>query len=145
MVIIMKTIDDEIFDKLKIIARRLYDMGQEIEQSFNIGHSECKILNAFFIEDKLSQTAISEICYLDKPATSRLIKKLEEKNLIIKSEDVNDKRITYISLSQDGKRLSKQILNKMCELRYKYFNVLNEEDKRLKLEILNKFIGDDKC
>lgn len=141
----MKTIDDEIFDKLKIITRRLYNMGQEIEQSLNIGHSECKILSAFFIEDKLSQTAISDICDLDKPATSRLVRKLEEKNLIIKCQDVNDKRITYISLSEEGEKLSKQILNKMCEFRYKYFNTLSEEDKRLKLEILNKFIGDVKC
>ena len=142
----MKTIDDEIFDKLKVITRRLFCMGQEIEESLHINKSECKILSAFFIKDKLSQTAISNICDLDKPATSRLIRKIEEKNLIVKSYDESDKRVTYITLSEDGEILSKKILTKMEELRYKYFNKLSEDDKRLKLEILNKFIkGEEEC
>lgn len=142
MEIIMKTIDDEIFEKLKIVTRRLYAMWQDVEVELDISHSECKIFNAFFINEKLSQTEISDLCDLDKPATSRLIKKMEEKGLIIRNHDNNDKRVTYITLSENGKFLSKQILDKLEKVRYKYFNKLSEEDKKVKLDIINKFIGE---
>lgn len=54
-------------------------------------------------DDHLTQSELSELLDIRPSSTSELLKKLESKGLITRSNDPNDRRITIITLTEAGK------------------------------------------
>ena len=51
---------------------------------------------------------ISEQMNLPRPGVTRTVKEMEEKGLLHKIASENDGRVTYITVTEDGKKLSKK-------------------------------------
>ncbi|MFC4402226.1 MarR family winged helix-turn-helix transcriptional regulator [Gracilibacillus xinjiangensis] len=63
------------------------------------------ILEIITVSDPMTLSEISDCLRISLPNASREVRKLKEKNLIFKKNDLHDKRKQYIQLSKDGKKL----------------------------------------
>ncbi len=54
--------------------------------------------------------AVAEYLGLTKGTVSQTLKRLEEKDLLLKQEDKNDKRVVHLKLTARGRRLVEQVL-----------------------------------
>ncbi|MDR6998946.1 MarR family transcriptional regulator [Neobacillus niacini] len=63
------------------------------------------ILEYITVSQPVSPSEISDCQHISLPNTSRELKKLEEKNLIKKFTDTEDRRKQYISLTKDGEKM----------------------------------------
>ncbi len=89
-------------------------------------------------KEGISPTDLSKTSLRDKPYTTRLIDKLEDKGLIRREESQNDKRSSLIFLTEKGGEIRKEILPIIAELNQWVMATISEEEVRQLKFLLNK-------
>lgn len=83
-------------------------------KDLGIGASEYIFIMEIYRNDNISQEELSKNLIIDKAATARAIKSLEEKEYIIRKKDKKDKRTNRIELTKKGIEI-KDRLSKLLE------------------------------
>lgn len=95
------------------------------------------VLQLFIINHKKNMT-ISELAKrlnLSRPATTQKVNELFKKGLVIKTQSLEDKRVTYLSLSE--KLISSSNSSKAITLMDRVDENFSEDKKQVFTEILN--------
>ncbi|WP_455538561.1 MarR family winged helix-turn-helix transcriptional regulator [Terrisporobacter sp.] len=87
---------------ISILYRQFHIYINNNIKDLEIGASEYIFLMEMYKENNISQEQLSKNLIVDKAATARAIKSLEEKGYIIRNKDENDKRTNRIKLTQKG-------------------------------------------
>jgi DNA-binding MarR family transcriptional regulator len=82
---------------------------------------------------------LSEIIHSTKPATSKMLKVLEEKGYINRIPDQKDRRVVYICLSPDGDKMIRKAMDMMQNFFNRTISRLGEEDTRELIRLMNRF------
>ena len=131
---------EKFFSRLKEIADRLERLHKELANKLKMSCCELGIFRLLCRKEELSATKISEMCKIDKPATSRTLNKLTNDGLIDKTFKNNNKKTQYITLTSKGVELKTYILNQISTLSEKYFNKLSQQETTTLLNILDKVV-----
>ena len=83
-------------------------------KDLGIGASEYIFIMEIYRNNNISQEELSKNLIIDKAATARAIKSLEEKEYIIRKKDKKDKRTNRIELTKKGIEI-KDRLSKLLE------------------------------
>lgn len=80
--------------------------------------------------------------YLDytRPNLSQTINKLEDKNYVERVTLKDDRRVTYIRLTEDGKEMLQEKHSSIADRMNKIKDILGEEDINKLIELLTRFI-----
>ena len=87
-------------------------------KEFNITSAEYFFILYLYSHEGISQDELSTYLYIDKSATARAIKSLEQKDYVIKRKDPFDKRFNRIFLTEKAKKYKGEIkkrVNKWSE------------------------------
>jgi DNA-binding MarR family transcriptional regulator len=136
----MKEVNQKILNCYKKIAERFHELEKNILYHFNINSSYHKVIIALDEYGELSQTELSDKCFIDKPATSRIINKMTDEGYILKSNKANNKKNIYVRLTAKSKNLSKKIKGKLLQLKSNFFEELSSKDEEQFLSLLKKVI-----
>lgn len=80
-------------------------------KDLGIGASEYIFLMEMYEKDNISQEELSKSLIVDKAATARAIKSLEEKEYIFRIKDENDKRTNRVKLTKKGIQVQKRLID----------------------------------
>ena len=109
---------DKTYEDMRIYISVLYRQFQiyinNNTKDLQISASEYIFLMEMYKNDNMSQEQLSKNLIIDKSATARAIKSLEEKEYIIRKKDDNDKRTNRIKLTKKGLEI-KDILSNLLE------------------------------
>lgn len=108
------------------------------ERGFEITPEQFLILDLVTEQGELYQRQIAEITLKDRANISRIIKILEEKELITKIEAAQGRRIYKILITEKGKRVRDEILPTAIELREILARNITEEELAITLNTLKK-------
>ena len=79
-------------------------------QGINLNYSQVQVLRRLYVLGPMSAGELSRsLCY-DAGAMTRLLDQLEERNLLARHPHPEDRRALRILLSEEGKRLSAQLV-----------------------------------
>lgn len=81
---------------------------------------------------------ISDVLELPRPGVTRTVKEMESKGYLRKTTSQEDGRITYITITEDGKRLSDKYDRKYYGELASYFDVIPEEEAEITIQTLKK-------
>ena len=101
-------------------------------------HSSRRLLRVLARRDGLSQIELCGITHLSKPTVSLCIKKLEELEIVSRSCDENDGRISKVYLTEKGRALDVQNFNKLQEIDRFVMRGLSEDEIKSVTAILLK-------
>lgn len=87
-----------------------------------------------------NQREIEEYMNIRSSTATELLQKLENKNLIQRSENKNDKRQKIITITDQGKEVEKLVYGKLCILEEIISKDIDEKDIDLFLNLVNKMI-----
>ena len=102
----------KVINQLAILNRN--DSNQRLKQ-YNLTGSEGAVLLMFNEKPELYQEDIIKKLEIDKSAVTRLLKRLESKNLIKRIQAPNDKRYCLIGITESGlekQKLVDRVFNK---------------------------------
>lgn len=110
---------DKTYEDMRIYISVLYRQFQiyinNNTKELQISASEYIFLMEMYKNDNMSQEQLSKNLIIDKSATARAIKSLEEKEYIIRKKDDNDKRTNRIKLTKKGIEIKDRLSNLLEE------------------------------
>jgi DNA-binding MarR family transcriptional regulator len=114
---------------LERTAKRMKRFFQEqlIEAGVGITVDQWVILHHLEKEDGQNQLDIAKAVFKDAPTVTRILDLLEEKELVARIPDTNDRRRFNIELTQKGKDKVEEVWPYMKEGRQKAWGGLDEE------------------
>lgn len=77
-------------------------------ENIDITTEQWTVLACLWQKDQVTQQALCRLTAKDKPSMTRLIDKLENRNLVIRVSDRNDRRNKLIHLTDSGRELEQQ-------------------------------------
>jgi DNA-binding MarR family transcriptional regulator len=119
---------------VSILHRNSQIYFNHVLKDFNITSSEYSFLLYLFHNDGIIQDDLSNYLCIDKAATARAIKSLEEKGYVTRNKDTLDKRCNRVYLTEMAKSYSQDIINRVLH----WSEILSENmDKETKDIVYN--------
>jgi len=101
----------EIMQSLRRIFKAIQDYSHEVSGKFGITGPQLWALKTLFQNESLSLTDLSERMYLHPSTITGVIDRLEKKGYVKRNRDKVDRRVIYVQLTDEGKRLAKRAPN----------------------------------
>jgi DNA-binding MarR family transcriptional regulator len=98
------------------LNRFCYDVGRVISKKFRLTVNERNILIILSYKNIKSVKEISQILSLSKTNTSKVLRSLEKKSLIVRIFNKNDKRYIQILLTEKGKLTANLVAEEINEI-----------------------------
>lgn len=127
----------EVVNKLHCMKRRSKGFGE-------LSQMEGMIL--FYLDHNLSEentlgikvSSITKDLNIPKPTTSKILNSLEERGYILRKIDRSDRRVTYISMTEEGYACIKKIRTIRDQFVNDLLNKLGEHDAKELIRIIDK-------
>ncbi|MDY0364355.1 MAG: MarR family transcriptional regulator [Arcobacter butzleri] len=127
---------------LMLVNKLLSEQKEKVfTNKYNITPSEFDVLMSLLCIDKpLSPTLLYENMIFSSGGMTKLLKKLEKKNLIIRVPSQKDKRSMLVALSDEGKRFVLSAFEDIANVTLEAIEFINEEEKIIFAKILKKIL-----
>ena len=89
---------------------------------YGVTEQQWRILRALYEEDGVDISELADQCCLLMPSLSRILKSMEERDLITRWSDANDGRRTLVEITSEGRSLI-DVVSPLSESQYKDMNL----------------------
>ena len=139
----VKSKDFEIFAlslPITLIHKNMFNESEHFfKTQYDLLHSHIDVLASLYFDDNpLSPTDLYDATVFSSGGMTKVLKKLEERDLIKREISSNDKRSTLISLTSSGRDLIESCMIKIAKNKEEKFNVLSKKEKEDLKNILSK-------
>ena len=136
--------NDEIFNilvgKISAAINRTF-LRAFVTESIDITTEQWSVLACLWEKDKVTQQALCSLTAKDKPSMTRLIDKLEKRNLVTRVSDNNDRRINLIHLTDAGLALQQRATQIVHQVANKTLNNITDEELDTSRTVLKKIMA----
>ncbi len=117
----------------RFLMQELRNRGQK-----GLAPSHGEILGALLMKGKLQMKDLVTVLEKDKSTITALVNKLVKLGYVKKSSDPDDKRVSYISLTQKGKSFRPDFMEISKKLRKQAYRNITDDEKDTLFKLLNK-------
>lgn len=119
----------ELFQQVnRQIRREIFQNESEKQKNF-LSPGQERLLRVLNRHSGKSQKELAEMIRVRPSSLSEVLKKLEEKSLLIKKQDENDRRFNAYFLTSEGKELAEQLILQRKNKGAEFFDVLTLEEQ----------------
>lgn len=122
------------------LGRLIRVMGKKSRHFLEQGNTRLFILTLLNDKGSLSQKQLMEYLDMKSSSLSELISKMADEGDIVKQSNPDDKRVTLISISAQGKELLEKKQQETKENMIKAFACLSEQEKQTLQTLLSKLM-----
>ena len=125
---------------ITLIHKNMFnDTEHFLKTNYDLLHSHIDVLASLYFDgNSLSPTDLYDAIVFSSGGMTKVLKKLEERNLIKREASSNDKRSMLISLTQEGKDLIENCMIEDEKQKEKKFSILTQKEKEDLKNILSK-------
>ena len=125
---------------ITLIHKNMFnDTEHFLKTNYDLLHSHIDVLASLYFDgNSLSPTDLYDAIVFSSGGMTKVLKKLEERNLIKREASSNDKRSMLISLTQEGKDLIENCMIEVEKKKEKKFSILTQKEKEDLKNILSK-------
>ena len=109
--------------QIKFAIRQAY-----MKESIEITPEQWAILHALSENGEQTQKQLADTLMKQKPNITRLIDILEEKKLVMRASVESDRRAFNVYITEEGRTLAEDILNKTIKYRKNFYKKLTDEE-----------------
>lgn len=135
--------NDEIFSiltgKVSTAINRTF-LRTFANEGIEISTEQWSVLACLWQKDKVTQQTLCSLTLKDKPSMTRLIDKLEKRNLVTRVSDHYDRRINLIHLTETGTSLKQKATELVQQIATKTLNNITEEELNIARVVLKKIM-----
>jgi len=107
-------------------------------QTYGIGHGQLSFLMQLYQQDGVSQDYLAKKLLMDKTTTARAVQKLEKAGFVSRYPDEADRRVNLVFLTDEAKKIHKQIKSNMYEWTEILTRDFSDDEKNLLLDLLKR-------
>ena len=136
--------DDEVFSiltgKISTAINRTF-LRAFANEGIEITTEQWSVLACLWKKDKVTQQDLCDFTSKDKPSMTRLIDKLEMRNLVTRVSDHNDRRSNLIHLTDAGNALKAKATEIVQQVAAKTLNHISDEELDIIRVVLKKIMS----
>ena len=136
--------NDEVFDilvgKISTAINRAF-LRSFAAEGIEITTEQWSVLACLWNKDKVTQQTLCTLTAKDKPSMTRLIDKLEKRNLVTRVSDHTDQRINLIHLTDAGAKLEAKATELVQEIANRTLSNVSEDELNAVRLVLRKIMG----
>lgn len=133
--------EDSFMKLLFFSAEALYVELNRIFKNYNITFDQIAILYYLYSVDGISQKTLAENIVKDQANTTRILRRLIEKNFVLRTDAPNDRRLNLVHITEEGKHLVESLEPLKNDLNMTLKNMFDDEDSYENvLSSLRKFL-----
>ncbi|MFM2290240.1 MAG: hypothetical protein RIS29_53 [Bacteroidota bacterium] len=136
--------NDEVFDilvgKISTAINRAF-LRSFAAEGIEITTEQWSVLACLWNKDKVTQQTLCTLTAKDKPSMTRLIDKLEKRNLVTRVSDHTDRRINLIHLTDAGAKLEAKATELVQEIANRTLSNVSEDELNAVRLVLRKIMG----
>ena len=140
----MQLHNDELFDiligKISMAINRTF-LRAFATEGIDITTEQWSVLACLWKKDKVTQQTLCNLTSKDKPSMTRLIDKLEKRNLVTRVSDHNDRRINLIHLTDKGMALQQKATELVQKIATKTLSNIAEEELKISRIVLKRIMA----
>ena len=140
----MQLQNDDLFDilvgKVSMAINRTF-LRTFSTEGMSITIEQWSVLACLWKKDKVTQQTLCNLTSKDKPSMTRLIDKLEKRNLVTRVSDHNDRRINLIHLTDSGMALQKKATELAQKIAAKTLSNIAEEELKISRLVLKRIMA----
>lgn len=131
-------------DKLKILiglhknVKELDRRTLDIARSYGLSFSQFMVLEALYSKGNLSIGEVREAILSSVGTISLVVSNLEKMGYVKRKTDENDKRVSILSLTNEGRDVIGKVIPENETMIYDYMKDLSEEETKTLLGLLKK-------
>lgn len=131
-------------EKLKILiglhknVKELDRRTLDITRSYGLSLSQFMVLETLFSKGDLTIGQVRDMILSSVGTISLVVKNLEKMGYVKRKTDENDKRISILSLTDEGRAVIEKIIPENETMIYDYMKDLSEEETSTLLSLLKK-------
>ena len=141
----MIKLNEKLFNMFKEMSKRFYKLEKDVGKDVGLNNSETKVIVCLDAKPGLTHKELGEFCNADKAAISRILNKMEQKDLILSNHDINNRKTLHNKLTEQGKKIAEKIKELHKKHREKYFSKLSQQDYNSLIEIMEKIFRNVKA
>ena len=133
-------INENLYYQIELTARKIRQYGQTVlrDHGIDITVEQWLVLKVVAENEGINLLRVSEILYKDKPTISRMVKFLEQKELLSKASSETDLRELSLHLTLKGKEWIKHFYPVVEQIRLKGLDTLSATEKDQVRDLLEK-------
>jgi DNA-binding MarR family transcriptional regulator len=112
-----------------------------LKERFDLLNSEVDVLASLYTNGKvLSPTQLYDMTIFSSGGMTKVLKRLQERDLVSRKEDQTDKRCMLVCLTKSGEELVVKALNDISKECSKYFEAFSEDEMKIFSTLLKKIL-----
>jgi DNA-binding MarR family transcriptional regulator len=128
------------------VTNKLQRLESDNLSRFNLTQAQFGVLAHLSANEGITQQALSEKLFVTKGNVCGLIGRLEERGLVVRSNDPDDRRANHLELTPAGRELIEQVIPVNDHFINDYMSALDPDEQetlRILLRRLDKSLPDD--
>ena len=125
---------------ITLIHKNMFnDTEHFLKTNYDLLHSHIDVLASLYFDgNSLSPTDLYDAIVFSSGGMTKVLKKLEERNLIKREASSSDKRSMLISLTKEGRELIENCMVEIAKAKEEKFSILTQKEKEDLKNILSK-------
>ena len=128
-----------------MLHKILFEKGDEVlSKKFSLSQSELDVLATLLFSNiennTMTPTELYDIMIFSSGGMTKVLKKLESKDYILRVENVDDKRSKLVQITNLGKQITTEALKEIIEFDDTYFSKLNKNEQQIFKQLLYKML-----
>ncbi|MHA7581417.1 MarR family winged helix-turn-helix transcriptional regulator [Paenibacillus vandeheii] len=137
---------DQLLEAFFRYKNKVLDQQQRNETNCKLNPTKSHILGMILREERCMAVDVARQLSLSSGATTIVLNQLESEGLIQRVRSEEDRRIVWLSLTEDGKQLARTLINNRGRMTWELLQALTEEEqlqmfgmlKKIELKLLEK-------
>jgi DNA-binding MarR family transcriptional regulator len=127
---------------IAVIHKTIFSHSESfLKEKFDLLNSEADVLASLYTHGKvLSPTQLYDLTIFSSGGMTKVLKRLQERDLISRKEDSVDKRCMLVCLTQRGEDLIIKALHETSKECSKYFESFSKEESEIFSALLKKIL-----
>jgi len=131
--------EDTLFESFWDVARQVRKMSMQALAPWDIAPSHARALGMLMRHGVMRLNELSDHLHIAPRTATEVVDELEERGLVERRRDPNDRRATLVAVTGEGERVSNAIRSMRSADAERFFGILSATDRAHLSRILRKF------
>ncbi|WP_440118716.1 MarR family winged helix-turn-helix transcriptional regulator [Paenibacillus sp. QZ-Y1] len=129
---------DQLLEAFFRYKNKVLDQQQKNETNCKLNPTKSHILGMILREGRCMAVDVARQLSLSSGATTIVLNQLESEGLIQRERSEDDRRIVWLSLTDDGEQLARTVINNRGRMTWELLQALTEEEQQQMFGMLKK-------
>jgi DNA-binding MarR family transcriptional regulator len=132
----LRSVPDEIASRMRAVIGRMGRGLRQTQAGTELSPSQYEVLAMVSFRERVRVSDLADVLGLNPTLLSRIVGKLEDRELVSREQDTDDRRVAHVSVTPQGRELHLRIRNERTDALSLALDSLGEQERAALIEAL---------